>query len=179
MEEPRGVIPSGAVLQAKREPALSEVEGDLPRIDTGRAQPRSQLTREGGELALARSSGRARVLLVPLNPPKPDRASAPEVRSPGSLSAASRRTHRSPEGTSATTPKTVKDLSGRNVKDVLGLDKTARRTEHPLFWSCRQNQKPGHPARPPGACPNSWDTARWIISLRGGGRHRTQLLEWI
>src|SRR5208283_4052478 len=31
-----GVIPSGAVLQAKREPALSEVEGDLARIATNR-----------------------------------------------------------------------------------------------------------------------------------------------
>jgi hypothetical protein len=27
-----GVIPSGAVLQAEREPALSGAEGDLPRI---------------------------------------------------------------------------------------------------------------------------------------------------
>jgi hypothetical protein len=55
-----------------RHPERSRSSGearDLPRIDTGRAQPSSRLIREGGEPARARSSGRARVPLVPLKPP--------------------------------------------------------------------------------------------------------------
>jgi hypothetical protein len=55
----------------RRHPERSRPSGearDLPRIDTGRARPSSRLIREGSEIARARSSGRARVPLVPLRP---------------------------------------------------------------------------------------------------------------
>ena len=66
----RGVIPSGAVLQAKREPALSEAEGDLARIATCRQYQKRARSATGKPRAASRLLYRRLQILRRAMPPQ-------------------------------------------------------------------------------------------------------------